>query len=188
MTTTAAAWRIAPDFCGRYWPPSALRPAPVSPWACASRPDDQIEGGVEPEEAASIAKLVEPDIDFLDVSLSSYWRFHRLLSTLDEGLGYEVPTSEVVTTAVDVPTIVTGRITTLDHAEHLIKSGVADLVSIVRGMIADPDLVSKAPRRQGKRDPPLHRHLGGVRGPVHGGGKNALCGERRRRPGSLGAV
>ena len=106
--------------------------------------DDQIEGGIEPEEAAAIAKLVEPDIDFLDVSLSSYWRFHRLLSTLDEGLGYEVPTSEVVTAAVDVPTIVTGRITTLDHAEHLIKSGVADLVSIVRGMIADPELVAKA--------------------------------------------
>ena len=106
--------------------------------------DDQIEGGVEPEEAADIAKLVEADIDFLDVSLSSYWRFHRLLSTLDEGLGYEVPTSEVVTKAVDVPAIVTGRITTLDHAEHLIKSGVADLVSIVRGMIADPELVAKA--------------------------------------------
>ena len=106
--------------------------------------DDQIEGGVEPEEAAAIAKLVETDIDFLDVSLSSYWRFHRLLSTLDEGLGYEVPTSEAVTAAVDVPTIVTGRITTLDHAEHLIKSGVADLVSIVRGMIADPELVAKA--------------------------------------------
>lgn len=106
--------------------------------------DDQIEGGVDPEEAAAIAKLVEADIDFLDVSLSSYWRFHRLLSTLDEGLGYEVPTSEVVTTAVEVPTIVTGRITTLDHAEHLIQSGVADLVSIVRGMIADPDLVAKA--------------------------------------------
>ena len=87
---------------------------------------------------------MEPDIDFLDVSLASYWRFHRLLSTLDEGLGYEVPTSEVVTRAVDVPTIVTGRITTLDHAEHLIKSGVADLVSIVRGMIADPELVVKA--------------------------------------------
>ena len=106
--------------------------------------DDQIEGGIDPEEAAAIAKLVEPDIDFLDVSLSSYWRFHRLLSTLDEGLGYEVPTSEVVTKAVDVPTIVTGRITTVDHAEHLIQSGVADLVSIVRGMIADPELVAKA--------------------------------------------
>lgn len=106
--------------------------------------DDQIEGGVDPEESAAIARLVEPDIDFLDVSLASYWRFHRLLSTLDEGLGYEIPTSEVVTRAVGVPTIVTGRIMTLDHAEHLIKNGVADLVSIVRGMIADPELVAKA--------------------------------------------
>ncbi len=110
--------------------------------------DDQIEGGIDPDDAAAIARLVESDIDFLDVSLSSYWRFHRLLSTLDEGLGYEVPTSEVVTRAVQVPTIVTGRIMTLDHAEHLIKTGVADMVSIVRGMIADPDLVAKA--RQGR--------------------------------------
>ncbi|WP_420638212.1 FAD-dependent oxidoreductase [Candidatus Poriferisocius sp.] len=110
--------------------------------------DDQIEGGIRPEEAAAIARRVESDINFLDVSLSSYWRFHRLLSTLDEGLGYEVPTSEVVTRAVEVPAIVTGRITTLDHAEHLIRSGVADMVSVVRGMIADPDLVVKA--REGR--------------------------------------
>ncbi len=110
--------------------------------------DDQIEGGVDPEESAAIAALVEPGIDFLDVSLSSYWRFHRLLSTLDEGLGYEIPTSEVVTRTVEVPTIVTGRIMTVDHAEHLIGSGVADLVSMVRGMIADPELVVKA--REGR--------------------------------------
>ncbi|MCQ3810103.1 MAG: FAD-dependent oxidoreductase [Acidimicrobiia bacterium] len=125
--------------------------------------DDQIEGGVDPEEAAAIAKLVEPDLDFLDVSLSSYWRFHRLLSTLDEGLGYEVPTSEVVTTAVEVPTIVTGRITTLDHAEHLIQSGVADLVSIVRGMIADPELVAKArDGREGEIRPCIGTSVGCV--------------------------
>lgn len=125
--------------------------------------DDQIEGGVNSEEAAAIAKLLEPDIDFLDVSLSSYWRFHRLLSTLDEGLGYEVPTSEVVTRAVDVPTIVTGRITTLDHAEHLIKSGIADLVSIVRGMIADPELVAKArDGREGEVRPCIGTSVGCV--------------------------
>ncbi len=110
--------------------------------------DDQIEDGLDPEESAAIAALVEPDIDFLDVSLSSYWRFHKLLSTLDDGLGYEIPTSEMVTRTVEVPTMVTGRIMTLDHAEHLIGSGVADLVSIVRGMIADPELVVKA--REGR--------------------------------------
>ena len=55
-------------------------------------------------------------IDVLDVSMSSYWRFHKFLSTLDDPLGYEIATSEQVTKLVDVPTIVTGRIMTLDHA------------------------------------------------------------------------
>jgi 2,4-dienoyl-CoA reductase-like NADH-dependent reductase (Old Yellow Enzyme family)/thioredoxin reductase len=105
---------------------------------------DFIEGGIDPVEAAAIAQLVEPLIDFLDVSMSSYWRFHKFLSTMDDPLGYEIPTSEQVTKAVAVPTIVTGRIMTLDHASHLVESGVADMVSMVRAMIADPHLVVKA--------------------------------------------
>lgn len=106
--------------------------------------DDFIEGGIDVVEAATIARLLEPMIDFLDVSQSSYWRFHKFLSTLDDPLGYEIPISEQVTKAVEVPTIVTGRIMTLDHADHLVASGVADMVSLVRAMIADPYLVAKA--------------------------------------------
>lgn len=105
---------------------------------------DFIEGGIDPPQAAAVARLLEPQIDFLDVSMSSYWRFHKFLSTLDDPLGYEIPTSEQVTRAVDVPTIVTGRIMTLDHASQLVESGVADMVSMVRAMIADPHLVRKA--------------------------------------------
>ena len=114
-------------------------------------PTDFIEGGIDPVEAAAIARLVEPLIDFLDVSMSSYWRFHKFLSTMDDPLGYEIPTSEQVTKAVAVPTIVRGRIMTLDHASHLVESGVADMVSMVRAMIADPHLVVKA--RSGEREP-----------------------------------
>ena len=55
---------------------------------------DFIEGGVDPAEAARIAKLVEPLVDFVDVSMSSYWRFHKFLSTLDDPLGYEIESSE----------------------------------------------------------------------------------------------
>ena len=82
--------------------------------------------------------------------MSSYWRFHKFLSTLDDPLGYEIPTSEQVTRSVKVPTIVTGRIMTLDHASHLVETGVADMVSMVRAMIADPHLVAKA--REGRED------------------------------------
>jgi NADPH-dependent 2,4-dienoyl-CoA reductase/sulfur reductase-like enzyme len=105
---------------------------------------EHIEGGIDTVEAGRIAQHLEPLIDFLDVSQSSYWRFHKFLSTLDDPLGYEIPASEQVTRLVHVPTIVTGRIMTLDHAQHLVESGVADMVSMVRAMIADPLLVAKA--------------------------------------------
>ena len=109
---------------------------------------DFIPGGIDTAEAQAIAKVLEPHIDFLDVSMSSYWRFHKFLSTLDDPLGYEVESSRQVTKVVSVPTIVTGRIMTLDHASHLLESGVADMVSMVRAMIADPQLVAKA--REGR--------------------------------------
>ncbi|MEM9610283.1 MAG: FAD-dependent oxidoreductase [Actinomycetota bacterium] len=112
--------------------------------------DEFIEGGIDHVEAEAIARELEPDIDFLDVSMGTYWRFHKFLSTLDDPLGYELDNNEKVTKVVEVPTIVTGRIMTLDHADHIIGSGAADLVSIVRAMIADPELVVKA--RDGRED------------------------------------
>jgi 2,4-dienoyl-CoA reductase-like NADH-dependent reductase (Old Yellow Enzyme family)/thioredoxin reductase len=112
--------------------------------------DEFIEGGIDHIEAEAIARELEADIDFLDVSMGTYWRFHKFLSTLDDPLGYELDNNAHVTKVVDVPTIVTGRIMTLDHAEHIVESGMADMVSIVRAMIADPDLVVKA--REGRED------------------------------------
>lgn len=106
--------------------------------------DEYIPGGLTPQDTARIAQLVEPLVDFVDVHLSTYWRFHKMLAPMGDPLGYELPTSEVVTAAVSVPTIVAGRIMTLDHAEHIVASGAADLVSMVRALIADPELVAKA--------------------------------------------
>jgi NADPH-dependent 2,4-dienoyl-CoA reductase/sulfur reductase-like enzyme len=63
---------------------------------------------------------------------------------MHEPHGYELPHADVVTRALSVPTIVTGRITTLAEAESILASGIADLVSMVRATIADPDLVTKS--------------------------------------------
>ncbi len=109
---------------------------------------DFIQGGIDPTEASAIARHIEPLVDFLDISMGSYWRFHKFLSTLDDPLGYELESSEQVTRSVRVPTIVTGRIMTLDHASHIVETGAADMVSLVRAMVADPDLVRKA--REGR--------------------------------------
>lgn len=112
--------------------------------------DEEVEGGLGPEDGADIVRLIEDQIDFLDVSYGSYYRFYKMLGTLEEPLGYEVPKSAVVTRATAKPTIVTGRIMTLDHASHIVASGDADMVSMVRALIADPDLVVKA--RSGRAD------------------------------------
>ena len=112
--------------------------------------DEEVAGGMHAKDSAEIARRVESMVDFVDVSLGSYYRFYKMLSTMDDPLGYELPQSEVVARAVDVPTIVTGRIMTLDHAEHVVATGVADMVSMVRALVADPDLVAKA--RSGRAD------------------------------------
>jgi len=106
--------------------------------------DEFIEGGLDGDEAAQIAQTVQRDVDFVDVSLGGYWRFHQMMATMESPLGYELSSSQLVTAAVDVPTIVTGRIMTLDHANHIVASGQADMVSMVRALIADPDLVNKS--------------------------------------------
>jgi heterodisulfide reductase subunit A-like polyferredoxin len=42
-----------------------------------------------------------------------------------------------------MPRIVTGRIRTLEEAEQILRDGIADLISLTRAQIADPDLVRK---------------------------------------------
>lgn len=123
---------------------------PTFPVGIRLSADEEIEGGLTPTDTADIVRLVEDDVDFVDVSYGSYYRFYKMLATLEEPLGYEVPKSSVVTRATHKPTIVTGRIMTLDHASHIVETGDADMVSMVRALIADPDLIVKA--RTGRAD------------------------------------
>ncbi len=105
--------------------------------------DEFVEGGLRPDLTASIAASVESKIDYLNVSLGGYWRPEEITGPTDRPLGYQLEPSSVVTRAVEVPTMVTGRIMSLDVAEHVVESGVADMVSMVRGLIADPEIVTK---------------------------------------------
>ena len=106
--------------------------------------DEQTPGGLSADQTASIARSFEPLIDYLDLSFSGYYNFDKMFATMDTPLGYELPTSEIVARAVDVPTIVTGRIMSLDDARRVIVNGTADMVSLVRPLVADPELIAKA--------------------------------------------
>lgn len=108
--------------------------------------DDHIPGSLTPALNREIAEALEPSVDYLSLHMGAYWRFHTLISPADSPLGAEMPDNNKVTLNLTKPRMVTGRIMTLDHASSLVASGEADLVSMVRALIADPELVNKTRR------------------------------------------
>ncbi|HEX4250815.1 MAG TPA: FAD-dependent oxidoreductase [Pseudonocardia sp.] len=82
-------------------------------------------------------------IDYVDVSLGSHYGRDLLMGGAHEPPGYQMPTSEKITRQTALPTIVAGRFGTLAQAEAVIASGAADLVSMVRATLAEPELITK---------------------------------------------
>ena len=87
-------------------------------------------------------------IDFLDASLGDYYRMDSMVSGMHSPTGYELPSSGKIVEGVTLPRIISGRFRTLEDAEQILRDGVADMVSLVRAQIADPDLVRKT--REGR--------------------------------------
>lgn len=106
---------------------------------------ENVKGGMTPADVAEAAAYLEDAglIDFLDVSMGGYFAFAKMIGAMHEPTGYELPTSSIVTAAVKVPRIVTGRFRTLQEAEQVIAEGVADLVGMTRAHIADSHIVRK---------------------------------------------
>jgi 2,4-dienoyl-CoA reductase-like NADH-dependent reductase (Old Yellow Enzyme family) len=106
--------------------------------------EDHVPGGLTADLNAEIAKAVAPVADYISLHMGAYWRFHKLIAPADDPLGVEMQANSVIKPAITKPTMVTGRIMTLDHASSIVAGGEADMVSMVRALIADPNLVSKA--------------------------------------------
>ncbi|OHV06910.1 FAD-dependent oxidoreductase [Mycobacterium talmoniae] len=119
---------VGPDY------PVGLRISPDGP-------EDQ----TTPSDLIALISMLERDrvIDFVDVSLGSHYARDLLIGGAHLAPGYMLPISERMTRATSLPTIVAGRITTLQQADQLVASGVADLVSMVRATLAEPELITK---------------------------------------------
>ncbi|MFA7555790.1 MAG: FAD-dependent oxidoreductase [Spongiibacteraceae bacterium] len=110
--------------------------------------EDYVPGGLTAELNAKIAQNVDPVVDYISLHMGAYWRFHKLISPSDDPLGAEMQANNIIKPFITKPTMVTGRIMTLDHASSIVASGEADMVSMVRALIADPNLVNKARNRE----------------------------------------
>ncbi len=108
--------------------------------------DELIPGGRTIQETQYIAPmLAEAGADAFEISRGVYpdfsWSIYPPTGT---PLACNAPYAAAVKEVVEVPVIVVGRINSPLIAEHVLRTGKADMVSMGRALLADPDLPKKA--------------------------------------------
>jgi 2,4-dienoyl-CoA reductase-like NADH-dependent reductase (Old Yellow Enzyme family)/thioredoxin reductase len=116
------------------------------PILCRINGDDYIEGGLTLEETKKIAQLLEAaGVDALHVSGGVYDSpVPVTTSPMALPRGNMVHLAQAIKKVVNVPVIAVGRINDPELAETILLEGKADLVSMGRALLADPQLPVKA--------------------------------------------
>ncbi|AEW98837.1 NADPH-dependent 2,4-dienoyl-CoA reductase [Streptantibioticus cattleyicolor] len=105
---------------------------------------DLVPGGSTLEEVVALAKEIEAAGATI-INTGIGWheaRIPTIATSVPRG-AFAWVTRELMG-AVSVPLVATNRINTPEKAEELLASGHADLISMARPMLADPDFVAKA--------------------------------------------
>ncbi|MBV9509206.1 MAG: FAD-dependent oxidoreductase [Caulobacteraceae bacterium] len=124
-------------------------------------------GGVGVEDNQKVIRALEAEklMDLVNVSRGDYYLMDTMVGAMHNPTGYELSTSGQIASVATIPRLVAGRYRTLEDADQLIRDGVADLVSMVRAHIADPDLVKKTREGRGLEVRPCigcnQQHRGG---------------------------
>ncbi|WP_416964922.1 FAD-dependent oxidoreductase [Streptomyces sp. Agncl-13] len=105
---------------------------------------DLVPGGSTLDEVTSLAKAVEAAGATI-INTGIGWheaRIPTIATSVPRG-AYTWVTKKLMG-AVSIPLVTTNRINTPELAEQLLADGYADMVSMARPMLADPDFVAKA--------------------------------------------
>jgi 2,4-dienoyl-CoA reductase-like NADH-dependent reductase (Old Yellow Enzyme family) len=149
--------------------------------------EEGLPGGLTVDDTIVMATTLESRglLDFLNLSLGSRFTYWKIIGAMHEPHGYEIGPCAPIARSVSVPSMVGGRITTLEAAERVLAAGDADMVSMVRATIADPDLVRKSRDGRAAQVRPCigcnHGCMGGIHKPVPwlGCAVNAAAGRER---------
>ena len=96
---------------------------------------DWREGGLTPDDAVAIAKLLKAEgLDFICISSGGVAADIRNPAEP----GYNVPIAERVKKEVGIATRTVGLIIKPEHAEEIVAQGKADMVSLARAFLDDP--------------------------------------------------
>jgi 2,4-dienoyl-CoA reductase-like NADH-dependent reductase (Old Yellow Enzyme family) len=108
------------------------------------------EGGLSLEDGLAFCRMLEADVDALDVSAGNYDTAMTLLPMVPPGS--LVNYAKLVKQQVSVPVIGVGRLTwLLDDMAAAIDRGELDFVALGRAGLADPETVAKTRRGEPQR-------------------------------------
>jgi len=137
--------------------------------------EEKVPGGRTIQETKTIIPLLEQaGVNAFHVSIGVYESFRYIVAPMAIPPGYNVNAAAEVKKATSVPVIAVGRINDPYIAEEILKEGQADLVSMGRASLADPELPKKAAEgnyedirwcigcNQGCIDRPLHSRKAGI--------------------------
>ncbi len=113
--------------------------------------DDHISGGITPAQALDMApKFVAAGLNWIDVSAGTRETQHWSIQPIYFPHGCIVHLSEGIKKVVKVPVVTAGRIGDAAFAEEILAKGRADIVSMCRAAVSDPEFANKA--QEGKLD------------------------------------
>lgn len=106
---------------------------------------DFLEGGLDLDQSRTMARAFEAaGADAVHVSGGSWLAMHWMIQPASMPRGCLVHLAAGIRSHVHVPVITVGRINDPLLAERIVAEGRADLVSMGRPLLADPDLPAKA--------------------------------------------
>lgn len=105
-----------------------------------------VPGGLDFPEALAFAKLLEKNgVAYLSAASGTFNSIFSDAASKKMGkVTYLRRDSRELSSRVDVPVIISGRITMPSMAENMIRSNAADLVGLGRPLRCDPDWINKA--------------------------------------------
>jgi 2,4-dienoyl-CoA reductase-like NADH-dependent reductase (Old Yellow Enzyme family)/thioredoxin reductase len=109
--------------------------------------DELVEGGMKEEDTIQFVKMIEDKIDLLHVSvglLTDNWTLPYMIQPTYMPHEINVPRAARMKKALKVPITTVGSISSMEAADRIIDEGKADIVAMVRSILADPDIVNKA--------------------------------------------
>lgn len=117
---------------------------------------DWAPGGWDPDQSVELARGLAPlGVDLVDVSSGG------LVATaqVPAGPGYQTGFAERIRREAHVPTGAVGMITSPEQADHVVRSGQADLVLLARELLRDPHFPLRAARALGQEGPWPRQYL-----------------------------